>query len=392
MAGTIDITQFQKMRDALIASDTVTKEVPLSSIGISADSIKRNIIEVGGKPVAVSQGFFMKLATLLNMSAAMTNQFLKNEDGKIAVALMNGLKDYRSAHGSANVLLVASSESKSVVDVCDPKKFKRLSNSGVLDIAERILNESKLITIESIDTNPQTGRMVINMLNNEEIGFPKAGKDEFFKFGFSLVQAMRSTYSEGYNSRLVCSNGMRASLGSGSIGGNSKIAFTETFHLASGKANDVQAFLQNIEKARSQGFVPPAFNTVLTSAMHTPASLLEVEHSMKMAQRLVVEDNPDMKKLYTDAVRHKYFDGYSDAMARATRAGHDPSTFSDRQKAMIRSGQSVWEVVNSLTYLGSNNSGIPLSNKHDLKHQAGVLFGKGTQDGFDCQNSGLANL
>ena len=185
---------------------------------------------------------------------------------------------------------------------------------------------------------------------------------------------------------------MRASLGTGSIGGNSKIAFSETFHLSSGSASDVQAFLQNIEKARAQGFVPPAFNAVLTSAAQTPASLLEVEHAMRLSQNLVDEENPDVKKLYKDAVRSKYFDGYSEAMSRATRKGYDPSSFSDKQKAMIRSGQSVWDVVNSLTYLGSNNSGIPLQNKHDLKFEAGKLFGKGTQDGFDCQNSGLASL
>ncbi len=393
MAGKIEYSQFQQMREALVASDTVTKEVPLSSIGISPDSIKRHMIEVGGKPVAVGPHFFMRLANLLNMSAAMTNQFLKNEDGKIAVALMNGLKDYQSrVGGKTTVLLVANSQTKSVVDVCDPKKFRRMSNSGILDIADRILNENKLISIDSIDSDPTTGKMVINLLNNEEIGFPKAGKDEFFKFGFSLVQSMRTTKSEGYNSRLVCSNGMRASLGTGSIGGNSKIAFSETFHLSSGSASDVQAFLQNIEKARAQGFVPPAFNAVLTSAAQTPASLLEVEKAMRLSQHLVDEDNPDMAKMYKDTVRLKYFDGYSEAMARATRKGYDPSTFSDKQKAMIRSGQSVWDVVNSLTFLGSNNSGIPLQNKHDLKFEAGKLFGKGTQDGFDCQNSGLASL
>jgi hypothetical protein len=64
----------------------------------------------------------------------------------------------------------------------------------------------------------------------------------------------------------------------------------------------------------------------------------------------------------------------------------------DKQKSFIRTGQSIWDVVNSMTFLGSNNSGLQLDNKHQLKEDAGRLFGKGTKDGYDLQFAQFAQL
>jgi hypothetical protein len=45
-----------------------------------------------------------------------------------------------------------------------------------------------------------------------------------------------------------------------------------------------------------------------------------------------------------------------------------------------------------MTFLGSNNTGLPLDNKHSLKEEAGKLFGKGTKDGYDLQFAQFAQL
>ena len=79
-------------------------------------------------------------------------------------------------------------------------------------------------------------------------------------------------------------------------------------------------------------------------------------------------------------------------MARVLRKGHDPLKLNDKQKGFIQTGMSIWDVVNSLTFLGSNNTGLPLENKHSLKEVAGRLFGKGTKDGYDLQFAQYASL
>ena len=79
-------------------------------------------------------------------------------------------------------------------------------------------------------------------------------------------------------------------------------------------------------------------------------------------------------------------------MARISKKGHDPLKMTDRQKAFVKTGMTIWDVVNSMTFLGSNNAGFPLENQHELKYRAGELFAKGTSQGYDLEFAQYANL
>ena len=384
--------QFNQMREMLAAAECATKVVPLTSIALDDHSIQSGTIQVGGQPVAVGNAFFQKLAGMLKVNRSLTTEMIKNEDGKIATSLINGLKDYRSAKGGNEVMLIANPNTREVIDICDPKRFRRLTNESVFDVTSKIMNDNPNLSIETIDFNPHTGKSVINLLNAEEVGFPGAGKDEFFKFGFSIVQSSKDTFVEMYNQRLVCSNGLRVSLGQGAIGGNRDIQFEERFRLGGTGAEDIRVFLNQIEAMKKAGFIPVGFQSALNSAVNTKASLLEVESAMIDAQRLVREDDPDLKKAFIDSLNRNYFQGYASTMSRIVRKGQDPLKLNDKQKSFIRTDQSIWDVVNSMTFLGSNNTGMPLDNKHQLKEHAGHLFGKGTKTGYDLQFAQFANL
>ena len=384
--------QFNRMREMLAAAECATKVVPLTSIELDDRSIQSGTIQVGGQPVAVGNAFFQKLAGMLKVNRSLTSEMIKNEDGKIATSLINGLKDYRSAKGSNEVMLIANPNTREVIDICDPKRFRRLTNESVFDVTSKIMNDNPNLSLETIDFDPHTGKSVINLLNAEEVGFPGAGKDEFFKFGFSIVQSSKDTFVEMYNQRLVCSNGLRVSLGQGAIGGNRDIQFEERFRLAGTGAEDIRLFLNQIEAMKKVGFIPVGFQSALQSAVNTKASLLEVESAMIGAQRLIREDDSDLKKSFIDSLNRNYFGGYASTMARIVRKGQDPLRLNDKQKSFIRTDQSIWDVVNSMTFLGSNNTGMPLDNKHQLKEHAGHLFGKGTKTGYDLQFAQFANL
>ena len=384
--------QFDRMREMLAAAECASKEMPLSSIQIEDRSIQKGYIVIGGNQVPVANGFFQKMASLLKINRSLTNEMIKNEDGKIASALINGLKDYRSANGGNNVMLIANPNTHEVIDICDPKRFRRMTNDSVFDVTSRIMNENPNLSIETIDFNPNTGKAVINLLNADEVGFPGAGKDEFFKFGFSIIQGSKDTLVEMYNQRLVCTNGLRVSLGQGAIGGNREINFEEQFRLGGTSAEDVRIFLNRIEAMKKAEFVPAGFQSALLSAVNTKASLTEVENAMLGAQRLIREDDPNLKKSFIDAVSRQYFHSHGDTMARIVRKGQDPMKLNDKQKSFIKTGMSIWDVVNSLTFLGSNNTGFPLENKHQLKESAGQLFGKGTKEGYDLQFAQYAQL
>ena len=384
--------QFNDFREQLSANECVTREVPLKALQLTEESLRSRTVLVDGRQVEVGPGFFRSLAGLVKMNSSLTKEMLKNQDGKMATGLINGLKDYRSSHGNGRVLLVANPKTRQVVDICSPEKFRRLSNDSVFDITSKILNDRPNLSIESINFNPNNGTSAINLLNHDEVGFPGAGKDEFFKFGFSIVQSRRDTQVEMYNQRLVCSNGMRVSLGQGEIGANRAIQFEERFKLGGTRAEDVREFLQKIEAMNQAGFVLGGFQGALSTAVHTKASVLEVEDAMIHAQRLVGEEDPDLKRQWIEQVARNYFGGHGEAIARIARAGKNVAALNYKQKSFIQTSMSVWDVVNSLTFLGSNNSGIPLDRQYELKADAGRLFGKATTGGYDLQWAQYARL
>jgi hypothetical protein len=279
-----------------------------------------------------------------------------------------------------------------IVDICAPKNFRRISNDTVFDISERLLNDNEGLTIETVDVNPFNGNVSVNLLSQNEVGFAQAGKDEFFKFGFSIVQTSRDTYVESYNQRLVCENGLRLSLGQGAIGGSRDLNFAESFKLGGTSAEEIKIFLNKIGDMEKAGFVPSAFGSTLQRATDTKASLLEVEHAMRLTQSMISEIDPDLKKIYTSSIGDQYFPGYNRTMQRITQKGVDPIKLGEKQKSFVKTGMSIWDVVNSLTFLGSNNSGFDLQNKGELKQEAGSLFAKGTKAGYDMEFAKYANL
>jgi hypothetical protein len=392
MSREITAEQFAAARANLVASENFTKEVPISAIKMTDTSILKGEIEINGNRVKVSNPFFLRLASLLKLNASLTREFIKNSDGKLAAGLMNGLTQYRRSHGTDTVLLIGNAASRQLIDICAPKRYRRLSNDGVFDITETIMNEHPNLIIETIDIDPNTGGAQINLLNRDEIGFAQAGKDEFFKFGFSIVQGPKDTIVESYNQRLVCSNGLRVSFGSGAIGGDGNIRFEDHFRLTGTAADDIRLFLNRIDEMKKANFVPAQFEASIKRAQSTKASLLELETSMIASQRKVIEPNPELKKSLVDAIGRNYFSDYRETLDRIVGKGVDPYKLNERQKGVIKTGASVWETVNALTFLGSNNSGIEFENKAELKSIAGTLFAKGSKGGYDLEMANYAML
>ena len=385
-------SQFAAIRETMTQNENATKQVPISSLKLTEKSFALNQIEIGGQRVKVSNGFFLRLASMLKMNASLTREFIKNDNGKVAAAMMNALNDYRRSAGGKDILLIANPNTAEIIDICDPKRYRRLTNESLFDMAEKIMNEHPSLIIETIDASPTGGTSAINFLNSEEVGFPGAGKDEFFKFGFSIIQNSKDTIVETYNTRLVCSNGMRVSFGSGAIGGNRDLHFEEKFRLGGTDADDIRTFLSRVDAMSKASFVPGGFTQAIQSAISTRASLSEVENAMLLAQRKVDEIDPQFKKGFIDSIERNYFNSHAETMARITQKGLDPYKLNEKQKSFIKTGQSIWDVVNSLTYLGSNNSGIELTNKYELKAEAGNLFAKGSNGGFDLQFAQYSQL
>jgi len=387
--------QFLEIKSKVGQAESAVKQVPISAISVDHETLRKGRILVNGQPVKVSNGFFSKLGSMLRISTSLTRQMIEKGDTKIAAALINGLKDYTVQNKrDSTVMLIANVNTKEIVDICTPARYKRVTNETLFDVTERILNDNSSLILETVDFDPRTGKASINFLNQDEVGFAQAGKDEFFKFGFSLIQTNKDTIVESYNQRLICANGLRSSLGSGVIGGNSNAAmgFDDKFRLGGTSTEDIRIFLNKIEDMKKANFVPNTFEAAINRAVGTKASFLEVEKAWKAATSKVEEFNPDMKKQYQAALARDFFHAYGNTANRIKNKGADPFGLNEKQKSFIKTDMSIWDVVNSMTFLGSNNSGFELANKHELKYSAGELFAKGAKEGYDLEFAQYASL
>ena len=386
--------QFREIRSKVGQAESAVKQIPISAISVDHETLRKGRILVNGQPVKVSNGFFSKLGTMLKVSSSLTRSMIEKGDTKIAAALINGLKDYAVQNKSKDVMLIANVNTKEIVDICTPARYKRVTNETLFDVTERILNDNNSLILETVDFNPLTGKASINFLNQDEVGFAQAGKDEFFKFGFSLIQTTKDTIVESYNQRLICTNGLRSSLGSGVIGGNSNgaMSFDDKFRLGGTTTEDIRIFLNTIEDMKKAQFVPSTFEAAINRAVGTKASFLEVEKAWKAATSKVEEFDPELKKQYQAALARDFFHAYGNTANRIKNKGADPFSLNEKQKSFIKTDMSIWDVVNSMTFLGSNNSGFQLANQHELKYSAGELFAKGAKEGFDLEFAQYASL
>lgn len=392
MIKSVSEDQFAEIKETIGQAEQAVKRVPIKAISVDSNSLIKQRILVNDQPVSVSDRFFFKLGSMLKINTSLTREMLKSGDHKIASLLINGLKDYAASKRTKDVMLIANTKTREVVDICSPNRYKRVTNDTLFDVTERILNDNPKLSLETVDYNPYNGTASINLLNNDEVGFAQAGKDEFFKFGFSLIQTNKDTIVESYNQRLICSNGLRASLGEGAIGNNNSISFEDKFRLQGTGAEDVKIFLNKIDLMKKNGFQPTGFEAAINKATQTKASLHEIESAFRLSTDKLNEGDASIKKQYQSSIARNYFHSYGDAMARIVKKGHDPLKMTDRQKAFVKTGMTIWDVVNSMTFLGSNNAGFPLENQHELKYKAGELFAKGTSQGYDLEFAQFANL
>lgn len=384
----ITSTEFNTLRKGLIDGDAVTKTITLDQIDVTPSGIEGNYIKVKGQTVQVAGGFWAKLAKTVNVNSQLATSFMKNDDQALYATLIKAIKQYktiRSDKALDQYQLVADPHSRRVVDIVKGSSGGRLSMATICDITENILSDNSHMSLESANTHH--GMTSFNFINENSVAFPDAGPDEEFKFGFTISTTPTSTKLGLYNHRLICSNGMKINIGSGQI--SDQVNISESFRLRSLKPGNIEQFMNQIKTLKADGFIPPGFKQTVQMTQGTKASFLELENTIAsiMSEFPDNESAKDYKKLV-----QSYFPAYGMTAQRALKSNIDVYQLNDRQKSNIRTGMSVWDVINNLTFLGSNKSEFNINNPEGLKAQGGSLFNKAMTTGLDLQYATLQTI
>lgn len=356
----MNITQAQyvSFRETCLQQQPLRKTVALTDLKF----ITMDCVEYAGLKLGVNRQAIKDLLKIVGISVSgMTN--LEDSVGEdTAQKFLNAIKN---AIGSSKGLQVT-------ISVTTDRVISRIQKQGSTDLIsaetyfdtfERLANVHNL-DIQSMDFNKGNGNIYMSTIA------PKSGQyqvgnlsDEVFTTGLSLSRTMEGIQADPYMHRLVCTNGMVTRM------------FEESFRLRSMDPKMWQDFYQHMERIEKAGFAPTKFSDKVLQASQTPASLKELERGVQL-----ITSNSNCP---TDELEF-FFKGVRNTYNRLHAAGIDTAKLTDAQKANVRTGLQVWDVINGITDFASHNYGYEKKANSDrhLQMAAGDILSKQ----FDTQN------
>lgn len=376
--------EFNNIRQELSGQDPLIKRIKLRDIQLDDKSIENGCIHIHGHRVPVSRSFFNRLGQVVNLNISLMNRMAKHEDKMIQIKLLEAVKAYAETRdGGKDFLLIGDQDQHVITNIVVADRYSRLTNDTLFATAETLLNEVPGLSVESID-NTDNGNMSINLVHAKDAGFERLGPDEVFRFGVSLVNSHNTSSIDDFMYRLACANGMISKTptgsgpdlgkGGGGAAGSGPDAFRDILNQAHIWARD--------------GFVPVSFKDKLDKAMSTQASLAEMSKAFDLVESQLTEEDPDRKIWLAKAAKVKLFPHLEESERRIIAKGFNPRELSPDQKKFIKTGHTIWDLVNDMTWLGSHKSTFPMTNPKKFKVEGGALFVKN----WDLEHAALASI
>lgn len=294
----------------------------------------------------------------------------------ITITGLNRLESSLGEDPTRNILnaiktgISSTKNSEVMIWVNDERSITRIKKSGsqifsgetYFEMIERLMNKHDL-DIKGMHFNPRNGNVHIHTISNSREFQVNRLPDEVFNPGISFSRTGDGIQAEPFMERLVCTNGMVTR------------KLEESINLSLNNEASWNEFYRELEKSESNNFVPVKFNRKVEEALITPASMSELERGIKL---ITTNSNVEIGDL------EMFIPGTKFTFDRINRSGIQISDLSNEQKRNLRTGVTVWDVINGLTDFSSHNYGFEKKPNADrfIQVAAGDML---TRD-FDTQN------
>lgn len=353
----------QELRKQAQEMNPAVKVINLSQLELDAHSVQNNVVKFDGVPMRVTPEFMRNLANILNVNVKLEKNLRADEEvGQDMLAhLLNALKNFSSRKKIPTVTLVGDKHNGVFTNVV-AGNFARLSNEGLFDTAEQLLADNpglELIDCNVSDTLPDITMKLLapnphKLVNND---------DEVFNFGLTLSNTAIETYVGDFAYRLVCANGMMG------------LKSENNFKLSDIGTQGLLDMHTHLSEAGSRGFMPADFELNVSTAQRIEASFAEVEKAWNFVKRQI-NCTEDQRDRIEAGIIHRYFPGFYNTVDKLKKHNIQLKDMEPKQKAMTPSGMKMWELINNITFLGSNHIGIEFLNTDELLVYGGKLMSK----------------
>jgi len=343
--------QFDAFKLEAIRNQPIRKTIQLADLKFhTMDTAEYNGILLG-----VNRQALKDLFSILGITAGGYKNLEQSLGEEVSKNFLNTMKNAISSAKSLEVTIAVTPD----------RVISRIQKSGQSDIIsaqtyfdtfERIANSHSL-DIKTVDFNKGNGNIYISTIAKG--GEFQVGNmnDETFHSGLSLSRTADGIQADPFMERLVCTNGMVTR------------QFEESFKLRSMDPRMWNEFYQHLEKIEKSGFVPTKFSDKVNQAIHTPASLSELERGISLITG-ASNIKPEEVEMFIRGTKNSY--------NKIHQAGIDTLRISPEQKKNLRTGVSVWDVINGVTDFASHNYGYEKKANSDrhLQMQAGDMLSR----------------
>jgi hypothetical protein len=345
--------QYATFREESIAKQPLRKTVLLSDLKFHT----MDAVEYKGLMLGLNRSALKQIVRIVGFSMSGTDG-LKGAFGEEgSINILNALKNSISAAKSIEVDISVSSDRVITHVNLSGQNTAIISTETYFDTVERIVDKHGL-NITQTSFNPANGNVYIEAIaksSNREFQIGNLS-NEVFHSGISMSRTVEGLSVDPFLHRLVCTNGMVTR------------QFEESYKLKNMNQRVWEEFYRHLETIERNGFVPAKFSKKVTEAINTPASLYELEQGIGL-----ISSNSNIEKDQIEMfIRNKHTYG------RLHDSGIDTVNLTDVQKRNLRTGVSVWDVINGITDFASHNYGFekkPNSDRH-MQMRAGDILAK----------------
>tara|TARA_R110000803_G_scaffold19482_2_gene50939 strand:+ start:247 stop:1341 length:1095 start_codon:yes stop_codon:yes gene_type:complete len=337
--------QFDKFKDTVLNRHIARKNISLGEIQIISDSVAK----YAGLTFKLDDAAFKSLLRILGISKGLRSKLIKDFGANFFEKLIE-IMSAKTQGNKSSIVMMVDVRKKTILNFLT-SDIAMVSNQSYFKEIEHVIDQFGLQITDMHDRG--NGFSISTLAPDSEWGL-KGLKDEVFKFGLNFENdPVKGTRLAPFNQRLVCTNGM---VTQDMLGATHLINTRDSW----------ENFFSTVNGLDKIGYKPAEFAATVQGSMGQKASIAELEYA-----RNLIKAN----SAFTDETLETYMP-YRETELAYAKDNLDIHLFNPAQKKNARSAASYWDLINDITYISSNVSGMGVKNIDKIQMAAGRLLSK----------------
>jgi hypothetical protein len=363
--------EFLKIKRQSIANEPQVHSTILSNIIIEPESFDKKYIililpDKSKHQLTVSNDFFKELSKILKINMSLRQRMSgDNKHNEMYSTFLNALKMVQEGIAPIDITLLYDVVEKQITHI-KQGSYSRLSNESLFNFVEGLIDKYPSLSVIDVFGGQNTSNAEIKLLSGSVVDLTNkaiSDEDESFQFGLTMGNSGLSTSVGDFAYRLVCANGMMG------------IRTDERFHLKDTTEKGLRELFTHFETLKEHNFVPEDFAGNFEKATQVHASFAELDKAYKFAQKNIMSEFPDQLDQLRSAFGDKYFSDIRIVEAMLKAKNIDKSELDPKALQHIRTKTTMWDLVNTMTDLGSNEHQVfKVQNKRGFQKYGGKLM------------------